>query len=249
MIEKLTPADLEISVREFVRARASNLGVEVSVPVTYPSGELVTVYVAVAAGDAGFIVHDASMAAMSLSSVGVRLSTDQVRRARDLVHHYGCEFTDGRVSRFAQSEQVPPAILAVANASRIVADHALTIRRHAERDFRVAVAERLRESFGRRMREHETVKGRSGRSYRVPHVVLDRLESRPIAYVAALPSRNLVPNQFAEFSDLRRADDTIRNESIYDEDSDLRDEDLKFIREVSETVPYSATDRLRATLQ
>ncbi len=154
-----------------VTARRTSLGIEVTTPVVYPNGQLVTVAVTIERG--GYVVHDAGLGAMYLSSEGIRLTRQLTSRFYELATRYGCHFIDGRMTRRCLPEQVAIAAVMVANASRSVGDQALEIKRQVESDFRIAVIERLRELGGSRVRENELVKGESGRAYRVPSLVLD----------------------------------------------------------------------------
>jgi hypothetical protein len=135
------------------------------------------------------------------------------------------------------------AAVMVANASRTIGDQALEIRRQAEGEFRAAVVERVREIAGKRARENETVKGDSGRSYHIPSVILDSSESFPLAFVVPLPNRAAVATRFSDLFDIRKAHERVQRESIYDEASDFRPEDLRLMRmeKVSELVPFQQT--------
>jgi hypothetical protein len=112
----------------------------------------------------------------------------------------------------------------------------------------MAVAARVRDVAGQRVRENQIVKGESGRSYRIPSLILDNSRSFPVAFVVPLPNRASVPTHFAEFFDIRKAHERVRRESVYDENSDLRPEDRRFMQmdEISEMIPFQQT-RLRFT--
>jgi hypothetical protein len=240
----VTPGEIEATTRAIISARQTSLGVEVTTPVVYPNGELVTVAVTVADGE--YMVHDAGFGTMYLNSAGVRLTRQLTQRFSELALRYGCGFIGGRMTRRCLPEQLAMAVVLVANASRAVGDQALEIRRQTESDFRVAVVERVRDVAGQRVRENELVKGESGRSYRISSVILDSSQSFPVAFVVPLPNRASVPNHFAEFFDIRKAQERIRRESVYDENSDIRPEDRRFMEmdQISEMIPFQQT-RLR----
>jgi hypothetical protein len=122
----------------------------------------------------------------------------------------------------------------------------LEIKRQSENEFRTAVVERIRAIAGSRFRENETVRGESGRSYRVPGMVLDVSQSFPVAFVVPLPNRASVPAHFTEFFDIRKAHEQVRRGSVYDESSDIRPEDQRLMMEVSEMIPFLQV-RLRVT--
>jgi hypothetical protein len=237
----VTPEEIEATARAIVSARTTNLGIEVTTPVVYPNGDLVTVAVTIEGGE--YVVHDAGFGAMYLNSAGVRLTRQLTHRFVELAARYGCEFIAGRMTRRCSPEQVAMAAVMVANASRTVGDQALEIRRQTENDFRIAVVERLRDIAGNRVRENQAVKGESGRSYRIPSLILDSSQSFPLAFVVPLPNRAAVSDRFAEFFDIRRAHDRVRRESVYDESSDIRAEDLRLMRmeNMSEMIPFQQT--------
>jgi hypothetical protein len=237
----LSPTELQAATRALVNARRTNLGIEVTMPVVYPTGQMVTVVITVADGD--YLVHDAGLGAMCLTSAGARLSAQLERRLMELARHYGCEFIDGRMSRYASESQLALAIVMVANASRTVGDQSIYIRRQHETDFRKVVADRVRGIAGRRLRESEEILGQSGRAYHVPNVVLDQLEREPVAFIIPLSSRALVKPHFADFWDLRQRFQSVENDSVYDEAEAFRPEDWNLLRAVSEIVPLGAVER------
>jgi hypothetical protein len=240
-LNAITPSDLEAATRALVSARPTNLGVEVTLPVVYPNGQMVTVVITVADGD--YLVHDAGVGAMCLTSTGARLSVQLERRLVELARHYGCEFIDGRMSRYASEAQLALAVVMVANASRTVGDQSIYVRRQQEAEFRKIVTDRVREIAGRRLRENEEMIGQSGRVYHVANVVLDVNEHDPVAFILPLPNRTLVQPHFAEFWDLRQRHLAVENSSVYDEASPFRPEDWNLLRVVSEIVPLASVSR------
>jgi hypothetical protein len=230
------PAEIEASIRNLIAAEATNLGVEVSIPVAYPDGEMATVVIEPAG--AGFIIHDSSFASMRLSASGISTGSKAIRsRLSELAARFKCRFDNGRV--FIESDQaaLPVNACLVANASRSVADYVFELRRHAESDFKIAVAERLREVLGDRVREGEEFRGKSGIRYRVS-VLLNGDQSGPIHFIAALAHRQVVPKNFAMFYDLHGAYPHIANDAVYDESSDFRDEDRALLAPVSTVMGF-----------
>src|SRR5215469_7018137 len=128
----VTPEEIEATARAIVSARHTNLGIEVTTPVVYPNGNLVTVAVMVEGGE--YVVHDAGFGAMYLNSAGIRITRQLTRRFAELAARYGCEFIGGRMTRRCSPEQVAMATVMVANASRTIGDQALEIRRQVETD-------------------------------------------------------------------------------------------------------------------
>jgi len=184
-IRVITPEEIEVTARAIVSAKTTSLGIEVTTPVVYPNGDLVTVAVTIEGGE--YVVHDAGFGAMYLNSAGVRLTRQLARRFTELAARYGCEFIGGRMTRRCSPEHVAMAAVMVANASRTIGDQALEIRRQAESDFRTAVADRIRDIAGsKRVRENEQVQGESGRKYRIPSLILDNSQSYALAFVVPL---------------------------------------------------------------
>lgn len=215
------------------------MGIEISMPVVLPDGDFVNITVAKDAD--GYLVHDSSSAVMSLASMGVKTSSDTRKRFIPLASRFGCEMLDGRVFRRVSREQVGVASVMVANAARSIADIALETRRRVEQDFRRTVAEKVKAIVGDRARFNEEVAGASGRKYHIQNVILDASLKSPIAYIESLASRSSVSSHFVEFFDIRKANDSMRLASVYDENSDFRETDTFLLGNVSEVVPYMRT--------
>src|SRR5215813_10580707 len=125
MTVAVAPSDIEAATQALIRARNTNLGIEVTMPVVYPNGQLVTVVITVEGGD--YLVHDAGQGTMCLTASGARLSVQLEKRLMELAQHYGCEFISGRMSRYARADQLALAIVMVANASRTVGDQSIYV--------------------------------------------------------------------------------------------------------------------------
>jgi hypothetical protein len=218
----LTAAEIEKAVRALITAEKSNLGIEVTSPVAYGDGELVSVVVEQL--ESGLTVHDAGFGAMRLSSAGVLLTRTTIQRLMEFTQRYRCTFADGRVSSPATMDDVAQVVCLVANASRSVADYIYEVRRQAEANFRIVVFDKLREIVGDRVRETEQFRGKSGRLWRVP-IVLDVSKSRPQNFVSALAHRHAVPQSFTMLYDLGQAYPEIERDAVYDDAADLRQED------------------------
>lgn len=156
----VTPEEIEASARAIVSARTTSLGIEVTTPVVYPSGDLVTVAVIIDGGE--YVVHDAGFGAMYLNSAGVRLSTQLARRFTQLAARYGCAFIGGRMTRRCAPDHVAMAAIMVANASRTIGDQALEVRRQSETNFRTAASWTPRHNI--RQRAKRKSRRRSSRS-------------------------------------------------------------------------------------
>jgi hypothetical protein len=228
-----TAAEVEKAIRALIAAEKTNLGIEVTLPVAYGDGELVSVAIEQKADK--LVVHDAGFSAMRLSSAGVSLSRNIVQRLNELSQRYHCTFADGRVSAAATLDGLPQVACLVANASRSVADYVYELRQQTETDFRVVVFDKLREIAGDRIREAEEFIGKSGRRYRVPFL-LDASKTRPQNFVSALAHRDAVPKSFAMFYDLGGAYPGIERDAVYDDTADLRQEDRSLLTSVGAQV-------------
>lgn len=126
-----TLLDVERAVRALTRAEVTSLGIEVTLPVIYPSGR--NVVVVVEPGETESLLHDSGFGSMCLLEEGIQLNNQLRRRLGRLARNYGCAFADGRVSRVVENEHLAVGVALVANASRSVGDVALEARRHIER--------------------------------------------------------------------------------------------------------------------
>jgi hypothetical protein len=237
---ELTAQELEAACRALVRVDTSSLGLEVQLPVLYPSGDCATVVVAPL--ENRFIVHDAGFATMALANYGVRLTSKMKARIADLSRHYGCEFSDDRMTRVVPADQLAIAVAVVANASRTIADQLLHVPTQPIVSFKQTVIERVRAYVGTaRVRENEPVIGKSGTEYFVGAAVLDNELARPVAYVEAVRDMDGVNKRFREFYDISLVPD-LRDMTrivLYDDAANLRHGDLLVLQEVSNVVRFS----------
>ena len=247
MTHLIKPQELEAAARALITACKTNLGTEVAMPVIYPNGQAVTVVVTVEGGE--YVVHDAGFGAMYLTSAGVKLTKQLAQRLASLAAHYGCDFIENRMIRRCSVDQLALAVAIVANASRTIGDQALEVRRRTERDFSEAVSHRLQEVIGTRVRSHQEIKGESGRKYLVGNIILDRPEKLPVAFVESFANRASVPGHFLEFYDLRPVYPQTMNFSVYDENEQFTQPDLRLLRKVSDVVTYGQSRRRFAVLK
>jgi hypothetical protein len=233
----VTSHEVEAAVRGLCIAQATNLGIDITMPVILPDGDFVTITVTDESDK--FLVHDSSSAVMSLAAMGAKTSSDVRKKYIPLVSRFGCEMDGDRIQRRVDKDHIGMAAVMVANAARSVADTVLEMRRRTEHDFRHAVSERIREVVGPRVRFNQEVKGASGRLYHVQNMILDAEQRTPIALVESLSHRAAVANQFTEFFDIKEALERISRACIYDDSSDIRDMDLRLLNQVSDVVPFA----------
>ena len=226
--------EVEAASRALISARKTNLGIEVTMPVIYPDGQAVIVVVTVEGGD--YVVHDAGLGVMYLTTAGIKFTKKLRERLASLATHYGCDFIAGRMTRRCNADQVALAIALVANASRTIGDQALEARRRTESEFRKTVTESLYEVAGKRVRSLSQVKGKSGRTYRVQNIILDQSQTTPVAFVEALAHRGSVADKYMEFDDLKRAYPNPARLAVYDHGVNLTRADISLLRVVSEPI-------------
>jgi hypothetical protein len=229
----LTVDDIEKGIRALITAEKTNLGIEVAVPVAYGDGELVTVVVDQSGPE--LLVHDASFSSMRLAKLGVLLTPILKHRLTDFARRYHCNFQDGRVYALATMETVPNIVCLVANAARSVGDYAYELKQHVERDFRLIVFDKLREVVGDRAHEADEFKGKSGRRYRMVHV-LNENKTKPQNFISTVASRSAITLSFGALYDLGLAFPETERDAIYDDEAGLRDEDRTFLRSANAKV-------------
>lgn len=238
--QRISQADLEAASRALIRARETNLGYEIEMPVVYPTGQCVSVVVTVAGGD--YVVHDAGFGAMYLTGAGVAMTAKLKDKLTRLAHYYGCEFIGGRMSRVCNAQQLAIAIALVANASRAVGDQVYEVKKQRLRDFRREVGTVLVTSVDKkRIQERAEVVGESGTTYKVNFLLLDQAVRQPLAYVEPIADQDSVNAKFREFYDIKSNDDvkSVRRIAVYDDRVDWRQGDLLMLRRVSsELLPF-----------
>ncbi|WP_299443928.1 hypothetical protein [uncultured Rhodospira sp.] len=244
-MKELDPKTLEAAARALISTHETDGGVEVSLPVVYPSGQAVSVVVTMDRG--GYVVHDASIGSMYLTSMGVKM-TKRLREKLDrYARAYGCEFLSGRVSTTCTVDQVAVAMVLVANASRAIGDEGRVADELTAASFDKKVGDALREIVGQRLREREQIVGNSGKTYRIGHVVLDSSLSEPQIFVESIANESVVPQRVAEFFDLRDEYPSIAREAVYDDSRDWGAHHIVLIGKVSNPVPFAtASNRFRA---
>jgi hypothetical protein len=239
-LKSISPREIEAASRALISARKTSLGIEVQMPVVYPTGESVVVVVTVHGGE--YVVHDAGFGAMYLTSAGITLNETLQMRLSALAHHYGCDFIEGRMSRQCTPEQIALAMVMVANASRTVGDQALEAKKRPMTLFKREMSDAVMGLYGsKRIRHDETVVGATGTSYRVNAIVLDKAERDPVAFIEAVTDEQAVNRHFREFYDFGLSEKykIVSRVAIYDSRRTWRPGDLTLLRGVARTVPYA----------
>lgn len=249
MASDLKAAEVEKAIRALTSAEKTNIGVEVTLPVAFGDGALVSV--AIEEASKGFDIHDAGLSAMRLTSAGVTLSKHVVFRLNEFARRYRCTFINGRVSAHADNmDDIATVASLVANAARAVSDYVYELRRQAEYDFRVVLFDRLKEIVGPRVRETEEIRGESGTRYRIP-IILDAHQAAPQNFVSPIANHSAVARSVAMFFDLKPLYPGVERDAIYDSEADIRKEDRLLLKTVGTQVFALAEANVRfgVTLQ
>lgn len=238
--EAITRDGLLALMQDLVDVREGSLGLEVELPVVYPTGE--TVVVTVAFEGEAYNVHDSGNGAAALSAYGLSITDNLAKRLVEIAAHYGCEFLDGRMTRRAQHTELPVAVAIVANASRSIADQLLAPRGAPIVDFKTEALQVLRESVGaRRIRENERLLGASGFPYTASAVILSEDESQSLGLVEPIRDHEAATKKFREFWDIKENADLKRLERIalYDDRRQWSAPDLNLLQRVCNVVRLS----------
>ena len=212
-------------------------GLVVNTGIIFVGGD--SVQVLISDHKTGYLVSDQSSAAVYLESHGISIGSKLQHNFSKHAQRYGCGYVGNRVERTCSAEQLPVAILMVANASRLIGDYVLEIRRQVDKEFKRAVTDKLREAVGSRMRQQESVVGHSGRTWHIDNLVLDAQLIRPIAFIETVSNRKVVDKRVATFLDLSNKYKNELKQAVIKEESDLRQEDYQLLKGTcSDVVPF-----------
>jgi len=224
-----------------IDAARTNQGIEVTLPQIYHTGHSAVVVVSEVPG--GFLVHDNSYAAMLVSQFGHSISEGVQKQIAKAVCSYGCEIEGLKVYRRCSSlEEIALTSVLVGCASRLIADHLLESPAQPAFDFRTRVVTKVSEVVGaRRVRTNQEVSGHLGAKYHMTAVVLDRHESKPIAFLEPVNSKDSIARKFKEFYDLSRTEAYfgIDRVAVLNDDKSLSAPDVLLLQEVSNPVRFS----------
>lgn len=232
--------EIELAARALVSARHTNLGVEVQMPVFYPSGRAVVVIVDKSPN--GIVVHDAGFSYMQATEMGIAINKKVQQRLNEIVRLYGCHIVSGRVFRESSPEQMGAVIALVANASKAIADHAHSTRRQNLLDFKKEVYAVARDILGSdRLTTDVDAVGESGTPYKVNIAILDKSRQRALAFIETVPDQKSVTSRFRAFYDLGKnaGYNNVERVSIFDDRHHWRAGDLNLLQDVSNLVPFS----------
>ena len=232
---------LHSAICGMIDAVRTNQGLEVTLPQIYHTGHAAVVVVSEVPG--GFLVHDNSYAAMLLSQFGQSVSESARKSLLKAVHSYGCEIEGLKVYRKCSAlKDVALSSVLVGCASRLIADQLLEAPSPSPFDFRTKVVTKVSEAVGaRRIRTNQEVSGHLGAKYYMTAVVLDQHESKPIAFLEPVSSKDSIARKFKEFYDLSRTDayHGVDRVAVLNDEKPLPSSDVLLLQEVSNPVRFS----------
>lgn len=246
---RLNEKFLHSAICGMIDAVRTNQGFEVTLPQIYHTGHSAVVVVSEVPN--GFLVHDNSYAAMLVSQFGHAVSEAAQRQIAKVITSYGCEVEGLKVFRKCSSlDEIALSAVLVGCASRLIADHLLETASPPAFDFRSKVVTNVREAVGsRRIRTNEEVSGHLGAKYLITAVVLDKHESKPIAFLEPVVSKDAIARKFKEFYDLSRTAtyQGIDRVAVLNDEKVMTAPDVLLLQEVCNPVRFSdASSRFAA---
>ncbi|VXC62902.1 hypothetical protein [Sphingomonas sp. AX6] len=237
---EITPEIIRSAICSMVEVERTNQGLEVYLPQIYHSGHNVAVVVRAEAE--GYLVHDNSYAAMILANLGIPTGKRLADVVQPEVEAYGCRLDGMRVMRRCHADDdLGVAMTLVGCASRLIADRALKNSLAPIHDFKASLLGKVVDTVGaKRVRTNEQVSGHLGGHYRVSAVVLDRTESKPIAFVEPIADREAVARRFKEFYDIKHnpAYASVERVAVHD-DGGIPSGDALLLEEVGHLIRFS----------
>ena len=236
----IDPREIEAAGRSLICARTTNLGIEVQMPLIYPSGNGVTVVV-VDEGDT-CLIHDAGFGAMEIELSGMGVSEKMRVQLARRATIFGCEFTQNRMWLRCPKTKAAIGVVMVANASKLVGDQSADQKTFVATDFKKEVAHLMRVALGEdRVRVDDAVLGDSGIEYRMKIVLLNERKTAPQAFVETVSEQKAVNAPFRAFYDIQKNESLrdVRRLSVYDDRHQWRSGDIILLQDVSAIVPFT----------
>lgn len=215
----------------------------------YPSNDVVRVVVR--GGTNEFIVSDDGGAIAAVESAGVDFLGGG-RALRKYVRTQGLKIENGAIiSPKVTAEQLPVAILLVANASQEAAHRELEQRKlRPTRDFKHMLETLLYQRFPDRTDKGHVVVGESTRQYKFDYAVRS-LNGKILLLDAVTPDYSSIASRVLANLDVKNLNDNnFVQRIIYDDRLPWKAEDIVLLQNGAPTVPYSefprSLDRLAA---
>jgi hypothetical protein len=219
---------------------ATEDGVRVNTHCLYPSNA--TVSVVVRGGGREFVVSDEG-GALSAASASALIDHPSDKQIRPRLKAYGLRVERGAIySPPVGPEELPAAILLVANAAKEVADWSLDhLRFREKRDFKAELSSLLRRHF------HDNLKpapilGSSNKPYKFENVVYLPGERRLIVDPVINDPSSINARVVANLDVRMARDPNVAQLIVYDDAADWASSDLKVLEVGAPTVPFSRAE-------
>ena len=204
----------------------------------YPSNDVVQVIVRGGANE--FTVSDDGGAIAAIEAAGVDLIAGG-KSLRKYIHTQGLKVERGAIiSPKVSAEQLPVAILLVANASQEAAHREMESRKlKPTRDFKHMVETLLLQRFPDRTEKHLAVVGESTKQYKFDYGVRSA-DGRVLLVDAVTPDYSSIASAVLANLDVRNLnDDHFVQRIVYDDRMPWKAEDIVLLRNGAPTIPYS----------
>ena len=234
----ITPGKVFEQFSRMIVASPTDDGVRVSTHVLYPSNAAVSVVVR--GGKDAFLVSDEGGAVSNLGSSGIpAILSDRMIAAQ--IRTKGLRVHDGSIiSPKVSLDDVPSAIIIVANASRTIADWGLArFPFVTPLNFRKDLSALLGRHFHDNLKNDEAVIGKSNKLHKFGHVIYlqssHRLLIDPVVNDASSINARLVANL-----DVRMNEDPQTSQLIvFDDRLKWKSSDLKLLELGAQTLAFS----------
>lgn len=214
----------------------------VSTHCLYPSNAVVTV--TIRGGVNEFVVSDEGGAISEIAGSGFRERVTD-RQIRGIVKAQGLKVENGVIySPAVTMDGLPAAMVLVANASKEIADWALShLRMTVTRDFKQALTDLLQRHFHDNLKTQQKVVGHSNKPHTFTNVIWlpgdRRLLVDPVVNDTSSVNARLASNLDVKMSN----DPSIDQLIVYDDQQDWSSADLKLLQIAAPTVPFSRAER------
>lgn len=215
----------------------TNLGTEVTTPLSYPDGEAIVVYAFEKSGK--FTLHDGGMAAYNLAKSGKSLGRKLTAKSADYARLYGCELREGRVYRACGAENVQLGILTVASVCQFIASH-LPLDEQKKAEFEEKVIDVVRATVAAPSVEiNPKLIGKTGHEYVATAAIKSREGNGILAIIDSVSSSRSVASKFRSFYDLKKNQSLSRADriAVLEDFEGFPEGDIPLLQDVSNTVP------------
>ena len=232
--------DIKMHAAAMLGCSETNLGTEISTPLSYPDGEAISVFVFEKSGVA--TIHDGGMAAYNLAKSGQSYTKSIAAKSSTFAGMYGCEVRDQRVHRYCDVSKVSEAIYTVASVCSFIGS-LLPLDDKAKADFEAKVLATLGSDFPIEQLDLKPKHiGETGKIYNATAAIIDKITGDDIVLIEAVSNSRSVNSKFRAFYDIRNNPlyKSLDRISVFDDDEVFPEGDIPLLQDVSNVVPFSA---------